>query len=63
MPTIFVSHSSDGKALAVQFKGIVTRGAPDLRVFLSSDWDSVEVVRSGCRRLRVLLQPTHTSSP
>ena len=42
MPTIFVSHSSDGKALAVQFKGIVTRGAPDLRVFLSSDWDSVE---------------------
>lgn len=42
MPTIFVSHSSEGKALAVEFKGILTRGAADLRVFLSSDWDSIE---------------------
>lgn len=42
MPTIFVSHSSAGKALAVEFKTILTQGASDLRVFLSSDWDSIE---------------------
>lgn len=42
MSTIFVSHSSDGKAVAVEFKGILTRGAADLQVFLSSDWDSIE---------------------
>lgn len=42
MPTIFVSHSADAKALAVKFKGILTRNAVDLEVFLSSDWDSIE---------------------
>jgi hypothetical protein len=42
MPTLFVSHSSGAKALAVEFKGILMRGASDLRVFLSSDWDSIE---------------------
>ncbi len=42
MPTIFVSHSSDAKAAAVKFKGILTRGTADLQVFLSSDWDSIE---------------------
>ncbi len=42
MPTIFIAHSSDAKAVAVKFKGILTSGAPDLEVFLSSDWDSIE---------------------
>ena len=42
MPTIFVSHSSDAKSLAIKFKGILMRGAADLHVFLSSDWDSIE---------------------
>jgi hypothetical protein len=42
MPTIFIAHSSDAKAVAVKFKGILTRGASDLEVFLSSDWDSIE---------------------
>jgi hypothetical protein len=51
MPTIFVSHSSEGKALAVEFKGILTRGAADLRVFLSSDWDSIPLARSPRARL------------
>jgi hypothetical protein len=42
MPTIFIAHSSDAKAVAVKFKGILTSGASDLEVFLSSDWDSIE---------------------
>ena len=59
MPTIFVSHSSEGKALAVEFKGILTRGVTDLRVFLSSDWDSIEAGRIWLQEIENALA-THT---
>jgi hypothetical protein len=41
MSTIFISHSAHAKSVAVDFKGILMRGASDLQVFLSSDWDSI----------------------
>jgi hypothetical protein len=42
MSTIFVAHSSDAKAIAVEFKDILMRGEADLKVFLSSDWNSIK---------------------
>ena len=42
MSTIFVAHSSDAKAIAVKFKDILMRGEANLKVFLSSDWNSIE---------------------
>lgn len=59
MPTIFVAHSSEGKALAVEFKGILTRSVADLRVFLSSDWDSIEAGRIWLQEIEQALA-THT---
>jgi hypothetical protein len=41
MPTIFVSHSAHARATAVEFKELVLDGSSDLKVFLSSDWDSI----------------------
>lgn len=38
---MFVSHSSKAKAAAVEFKELALDGSSDLKVFLSSDWDSI----------------------
>ena len=45
--------------MAVEFKGILTRGVADLRVFLSSDWDSIEAGRIWLQEIENALA-THT---
>lgn len=43
----------------MEFKGILTRGVTDLRVFLSSDWDSIEAGRIWLQEIENALA-THT---
>jgi hypothetical protein len=43
MPTIFVSHSTraPAKEKAIEFRALLLEGSADLKVFLSSDWNSI----------------------
>ena len=59
MPTIFVSHSSAAKDLAITFKSILIRGASDLQIFLSSDWDSIRAGSNWLQEIENALA-THT---
>src|SRR4051794_19578068 len=59
MSTIFISHSSKTRDLAVRFKGILMSGASDLQVFLSSDWDSIIAGTNWLQEIETALA-THT---
>ncbi len=42
MKKLFLSHESAAKPEAVALKELIARTAPNLEVFLTSDWDSLE---------------------
>jgi hypothetical protein len=58
--TIFISHSSNAKQVALEFKSILMIGASDLQVFLSSDWDSIPAGSNWLQEIeRALATHTH----
>jgi hypothetical protein len=62
MPTIFVSHSSlsSAKEKAIDFKRLLLDGSSDLRVFLSSDWNSIVAGNNSLQEIeRALATHTH----
>jgi hypothetical protein len=60
MPTIFISHRSEARATAIQFKELLMRGSSDLEVFLSSDWESIPAGSNWLQEIeRALTTHTH----
>lgn len=61
MPTIFVSHSSrtPAKEKAIEFRALLLEGSADLRVFLSSDWNSIVAGTNSLQEIEGALA-THT---